>query len=165
MDRIGSDLRLGGGPVEIGSGMGGLAYAWVLGQRQKQELLNFRPHNVSLVGLGSEPSELVVCDTYPIADSLPVMVWMDRFQRRECLRRQPTCNFCSLEFNDSCRVRWDRLVFVGLPCRTTLEYGGSLLGNHCWSGGSDSILGFHPTLGIRLCRDHIWSLVQFCNEM
>lgn len=43
----------GGGPVEIASGMGGLAYAWVLGQRQKKELLNFRPHNVSLVGLGT----------------------------------------------------------------------------------------------------------------
>jgi Amt family ammonium transporter len=44
---------LGGGPVEIGSGVGGLAYSWVLGRRQEKELLNFRPHNVSLVGLGS----------------------------------------------------------------------------------------------------------------
>lgn len=43
----------GGGPVEIGSGMGGLAYSWVLGRRQKRELINFRPHNVSLVGLGT----------------------------------------------------------------------------------------------------------------
>lgn len=44
---------LGGGPVEIGSGIGGLAYSWVLGRRQEKELLNFRPHNVSMVGLGS----------------------------------------------------------------------------------------------------------------
>ncbi|KAF9243753.1 ammonium transporter [Melanogaster broomeanus] len=43
----------GGGPVEIGSGVGGLAYAWVLGRRQERELLNFRPHNVSLVNLGT----------------------------------------------------------------------------------------------------------------
>ena len=44
---------LGGGPVEIGSGIAGLAYSWVLGRRQERELLNFRPHNVSMVGLGS----------------------------------------------------------------------------------------------------------------
>jgi len=43
----------GGGPVEIGSGVAGLAYAWVLGRRQPKELLNFRPHNVSLVMLGT----------------------------------------------------------------------------------------------------------------
>lgn len=49
-----SRLHLGGGPVEIGSGVGGLAYSWILGRRQEKELLNFRPHNVSMVGLGSE---------------------------------------------------------------------------------------------------------------
>jgi len=43
----------GGGPVEIGSGVAGLAYSWVLGRRHERELLNFRPHNVSLVGLGT----------------------------------------------------------------------------------------------------------------
>ncbi|KAG8957560.1 hypothetical protein FRC00_003804 [Tulasnella sp. 408] len=43
----------GGGPVEIGSGVGGLAYSWVLGRRAKRELINFRPHNVSLVVLGT----------------------------------------------------------------------------------------------------------------
>ncbi|KAH7883947.1 ammonium transporter [Phlebopus sp. FC_14] len=43
----------GGGPVEIGSGVAGLAYAWVLGRRQEKELLNFRPHNVSIVNLGT----------------------------------------------------------------------------------------------------------------
>lgn len=43
----------GGGPVEIGSGVAGLAYSWVLGRRREQELLNFRPHNVSMVGLGT----------------------------------------------------------------------------------------------------------------
>lgn len=43
----------GGGPVEIGSGVGGLAYAWVLGRRQDKELRNFRPHNVSMVNLGT----------------------------------------------------------------------------------------------------------------
>jgi ammonium transporter, Amt family len=36
----------GGGPVEIGSGVAGLAYSWVLGRRGDKELLNFRPHNV-----------------------------------------------------------------------------------------------------------------------
>ncbi|KAF8973539.1 ammonium transporter [Flammula alnicola] len=43
----------GGGPVEIGSGVAGLAYSWVLGRRNERELLNFRPHNVSQVGLGT----------------------------------------------------------------------------------------------------------------
>ncbi|KAI0338347.1 ammonium transporter [Trametopsis cervina] len=43
----------GGGPVEIGSGIGGVAYSWVLGRRTERELLNFRPHNVSLVALGT----------------------------------------------------------------------------------------------------------------
>ncbi|KAF7306594.1 Ammonium transporter [Mycena indigotica] len=43
----------GGGPVEIGSGVGGLALAWVLGRRGKNELLHFRPHNVSMVNLGT----------------------------------------------------------------------------------------------------------------
>jgi ammonium transporter, Amt family len=43
----------GGGPVEIGSGMGGLAYSWVLGRRRSRELVNFRPHNVTLVALGT----------------------------------------------------------------------------------------------------------------
>jgi Amt family ammonium transporter len=44
---------IGGGPVEIGSGVGGLALAWVLGHRGKNELRNFRPHNVSMVNLGT----------------------------------------------------------------------------------------------------------------
>jgi Amt family ammonium transporter len=43
----------GGGPVEIGSGVAGLAYAWVLGRRGEKELRNFRPHNVSIVALGT----------------------------------------------------------------------------------------------------------------
>ncbi|KAK0506013.1 ammonium transporter [Armillaria luteobubalina] len=43
----------GGGPVEIGSGVSGLAFAWILGRRQEKELINFRPHNVSLVNLGT----------------------------------------------------------------------------------------------------------------
>lgn len=51
-----SNLELaspGGGPVEIGSGIGGLAYAWALGRRTEKELINFRPHNVTNVGLGT----------------------------------------------------------------------------------------------------------------
>jgi len=36
-----------------GSGVAGLAYSWVLGRRHERELLNFRPHNVSMVGLGT----------------------------------------------------------------------------------------------------------------
>lgn len=43
----------GGGPVEIGSGVGGFAYAIALGNRKEKLLLNFRPHNVSLVTLGT----------------------------------------------------------------------------------------------------------------
>jgi Amt family ammonium transporter len=43
----------GGGPVEIGSGVSGLAFSWVLGRRTEKELLNFRPHNVRLVNMFS----------------------------------------------------------------------------------------------------------------
>ncbi|KAK9381223.1 ammonium transporter AmtB-like domain-containing protein [Kockiozyma suomiensis] len=43
----------GGGPVEIGSGVGGLAYSCILGRRSDRLLQNFRPHNVSLVTLGT----------------------------------------------------------------------------------------------------------------
>ncbi|KAF2863013.1 ammonium transporter 2 [Piedraia hortae CBS 480.64] len=43
----------GGGPVEICSGMSALAYSMVLGRRQERMMLNFRPHNVSLVTLGT----------------------------------------------------------------------------------------------------------------
>jgi Amt family ammonium transporter len=43
----------GGGPVEIGSGMSALAYSMVLGRRQEKMMLNFRPHNVSLIVLGT----------------------------------------------------------------------------------------------------------------
>lgn len=43
----------GGGPVEIASGVSALAYSLVLGKRQEKMLLNFRPHNVSLITLGT----------------------------------------------------------------------------------------------------------------
>ncbi|KAF2653007.1 ammonium transporter-like protein [Lophiostoma macrostomum CBS 122681] len=43
----------GGGPVEIGSGLSALAYSMVLGRRQEKMMLNFRPHNVSLITLGT----------------------------------------------------------------------------------------------------------------
>lgn len=33
--------------------MSGLAYSWILGRRSERELRNFRPHNVSLVFLGT----------------------------------------------------------------------------------------------------------------
>jgi Amt family ammonium transporter len=43
----------GGGPVEIASGLSALAYSMVLGKRQEKMMLNFRPHNVSLITLGT----------------------------------------------------------------------------------------------------------------
>ena len=43
----------GGGPVEITSGMTALAYSMILGRRQEKMMLNFRPHNVSLIVLGT----------------------------------------------------------------------------------------------------------------
>ncbi len=39
--------------MEIGSGLSALAYSMVLGKRQEKMMLNFRPHNVSLVTLGT----------------------------------------------------------------------------------------------------------------
>jgi hypothetical protein len=41
------------GPVEIGLGLSVLAYSMVLGKRQEKMMLNFRPHNVSLITLGT----------------------------------------------------------------------------------------------------------------
>ncbi|KAL1902816.1 low affinity high capacity ammonium permease [Sporothrix stenoceras] len=43
----------GGGPVEICSGVSALAYSWVLGRRNEKMMLNFRPHNISLITLGT----------------------------------------------------------------------------------------------------------------
>jgi len=43
----------GGGPVEVVSGMSALAYSMILGRRQEKMMLNFRPHNVSLITLGT----------------------------------------------------------------------------------------------------------------
>ncbi|KPI39453.1 Ammonium transporter MEP3 [Cyphellophora attinorum] len=43
----------GGGPVEITSGMSVLAYSLILGKRQEKMMLNFRPHNVSFILLGT----------------------------------------------------------------------------------------------------------------
>jgi Amt family ammonium transporter len=51
--KLGVQDYAGGGPVEIASGMGGLAYSLVLGRRSQRELVNFRPHNVSLVCMGT----------------------------------------------------------------------------------------------------------------
>jgi Amt family ammonium transporter len=43
----------GGGPVEITSGVGALAYSWMIGRRNGRELVNFRPYSVTLVALGT----------------------------------------------------------------------------------------------------------------
>ncbi|PFH55788.1 hypothetical protein XA68_17620 [Ophiocordyceps unilateralis] len=43
----------GGVPVEIGSGVSALAYSWILGRRNDKLMTNFRPHNVSLIALGT----------------------------------------------------------------------------------------------------------------
>ncbi|QEU61768.1 Mep3/Mep1 [Kluyveromyces lactis] len=43
----------GGGPVEILSAVGGFVYSAFLGKRHESQLINFRPHNVSMVTLGT----------------------------------------------------------------------------------------------------------------
>lgn len=43
----------GGGPVEIVSAVGGFVYSYFLGRRNERLLINFRPHNVSNVALGT----------------------------------------------------------------------------------------------------------------
>lgn len=43
----------GGGPVEIASGVGGFVYSWFLGRRNEAMLINFRPHNLTLIALGT----------------------------------------------------------------------------------------------------------------
>jgi len=44
---------VGGGPVEIASGPGSLAYYGVLGRRRQSRLTNFRLHNVPIVVIGT----------------------------------------------------------------------------------------------------------------
>lgn len=43
----------GGGPVEIVSAVAGFVYSYFLGRRRENLLINFRPHNVSMVTLGT----------------------------------------------------------------------------------------------------------------
>lgn len=43
----------GGGPVEIASGVSALAYSLVLGRRNETLMINFRPHNISTIFLGT----------------------------------------------------------------------------------------------------------------
>lgn len=43
----------GGGPVEILSGFSALAYSMVLGRRKQELMVNYRPHNVSFIVLGT----------------------------------------------------------------------------------------------------------------
>ena len=43
----------GGGPVEIVSAVAGFTYSYFLGRRRENLLINFRPHNVSMVTLGT----------------------------------------------------------------------------------------------------------------
>ncbi|KAJ1534482.1 hypothetical protein HK096_003824 [Nowakowskiella sp. JEL0078] len=43
----------GGGPVHVCSGFSGLAYAMVLGRRRRMRSESFRPHNMTLVFLGT----------------------------------------------------------------------------------------------------------------
>ena len=110
-------LFAGGGPVEIGSGVGGLAYAWVLGRRRETELLNFRPHNVSFVGLGSmssvEASYYAAVSEYLC--SVHIVVWLARIQWWQRIRRKSPSNLCHMEYNDR-RCFWRyRLVFDRLP--------------------------------------------------
>ncbi|EKM57377.1 uncharacterized protein PHACADRAFT_52672, partial [Phanerochaete carnosa HHB-10118-sp] len=83
----------GGGPVEIGSGIGGLAYSWVLGRRTERELLNFRPHNVSLVGLGTNlRAVLAVWNSMPAA-AFGGIIWCFLDYRVE--RKLSMVGFCS----------------------------------------------------------------------
>lgn len=43
----------GGGNIEILSAVAGFVYSYFLGRRKENLLINFRPHNVSMVTLGT----------------------------------------------------------------------------------------------------------------
>ncbi|ODV88097.1 hypothetical protein CANARDRAFT_193835 [[Candida] arabinofermentans NRRL YB-2248] len=43
----------GGGPVEILSGFGGFTISYFLGERRQHLMVNYRPHNVSLITIGT----------------------------------------------------------------------------------------------------------------
>lgn len=51
----------GGGPVEIGSGVGGLAYAFMLGNRKERDLAKFRCVRVILKQISGFTHLSLVC--------------------------------------------------------------------------------------------------------
>lgn len=141
-------LDVGGGPVEIGSGVSGLAYAWVLGRRQESELLDFRPQNVSWVNLGStlfhiKPSFSVMTYAYSL-HTLVRLAWLQWRQRVWC---QPPSNFRNLEFNDCRHFRRHCLVYYRFQNRTTMEHGWLLLWYDFWTCRCNSLFWICISLG------------------
>jgi len=142
----------GGGPVEIGSGIGGLAFSWVLGRRHERELLNFRPHNVSLVGLGSECSSLLTVSRlicHP--KSVHALVRLARVQRGQRLWCQSPSDLCYLEYNARSCIWRHGLVPSRFPHRTKMEYGRLLFRDYRWARSSNTLLWIPQTMVISYC--------------
>ncbi len=153
----------GGGPVEIGSGVGGLAFAWVLGRRKERELLNFRPHNVSFVALGTFLlwfGWLGPC-FHPYRSHV-LMKFYQRFQRRKCFRCQSPRYNGHLEFNARRRLWRDRLVPARLEIRKEVLNCRLLLWHHCRLGGSDSGVWVHSLLGLGHYGHRCRRMLQLC---
>lgn len=162
-------VYLGGGPVEIGSGVSGLALAWVIGRRQEKELLNFRPHNVSLVCLGTfllwfgwlgfnGGSALYVANQ-------SLLVISHLFTRTISQWRKPSSNRGYMEFHARGCVWWHDLVYNGFSIRETLEYGRVLFRNYRWSCCSYTVVGIRAPLGFSNHRDCFGCFVQSGDQM
>jgi Amt family ammonium transporter len=130
----------GGGPVEIASGMSALAYSMVLGKRQEKMMLNFRPHNVSLITLGT------------------ILLWFGwlGFNGGSAfganLRAVMACW-------NSCLT-----AMFGLPPGEEVVYGWLVLRMYFWLGCCYTCFWFHHPLGIHhsWCCD--WFHLQFCYQ-
>ncbi|KAL6299614.1 ammonium transporter AmtB-like domain-containing protein [Sparassis latifolia] len=79
----------GGGPTEIGSGVSGVSFSWVLGQRNERELLKFCSHNHVLGEPACGPRYMKLNNRWSMAG----IVWslLDyRLERKFCM-----VGFCS----------------------------------------------------------------------
>ena len=67
----------GGGPVEIGSGVGGFACAFVLGRRKESQLVNFRCTSLRFLLFQDAHRQLLICSSRV---SLTIALRVDSFE-------------------------------------------------------------------------------------
>jgi Amt family ammonium transporter len=120
----------GGVPVEIASGMSAAAYSMVLGRRNEKMMMNFRPHNISLITLGT---------------IFLFFGWLGF--NGLLLRCQPPCRHGLLELGPDRHVRRHDLVHPRFPPGQEVVHGRLVLRYHFWPRCCHSRLWFPRPLG------------------